>query len=101
MIDTPAQGHGGEDLALRIKEDAAAHAATPGLVAPEDLRGIEIGPTFERQRIELELPLADRRDQAPLIADGYGQPHGGERRRARALWRIVMMLPLRLAPGCR
>jgi hypothetical protein len=44
MIDTPAQGQGGEGPALRIEEDAAARAAVSGLIAPEDLRGIKIEP---------------------------------------------------------
>ena len=57
-------------LVVRHQRGDIAHHENLARIDIEDLRGIKIGSTFERQRIELELPLADRRDQSLLIAVG-------------------------------
>ncbi len=75
VIDTPAQGEAGEGPLLRIKKDTAARAAPSGPIGAEDMDGVEIGPAFERQRIEFELALADRCDQPRLIGWGHCRPH--------------------------
>lgn len=57
MIDAPTQGERRERPGICIEQDASGGRTSADLVSGENVLGIKIRPAFQREGIELELPI--------------------------------------------